>query len=461
MKLNVLLIMMVFLYTVACTKESLADSSDDSSDTDTTATSLDIDLTKEELLDFVQEETFKYFWDYAEPNSGAARERYLLSDTTEDENLVTTGGSGFGLMALIVGVERGFITAEEGYNRISTIINFFENADRFHGAWPHWLDGASGKVVPFSDEDNGGDIVETSYLAQALIIVYEYYKDGDEEDTTLAYKAKELWKGIEWNWYTNNKDVLYWHWSPDYEFDIGLEINGYNECLISYILAASSPDYPITKEVYDNGWAGAGDIVSSNSKYGYSLIVTHVGSEEYGGPLFWSHYSFLGLNPYGLEDEYVNYWDAVVNHAKINYSYCVKNPLGYRDYDTNCWGLTSSYSLAEDGSLTYVSHQPSNDKGIIAPTAALSSMPYTPDKSFNVLTYLYYLKSYLLGDAGFYDAFSPENNYWVAKAYLAIDQGPIIIMIENYRTGLLWKYFMQNQDVKAGLDLLGFSYEME
>ena len=230
--------------------------------------------------------------------------------------------------------------------------------------------------------------------------------------------------------------------------------------LITYVLAAASPDYAITKEVYTNGWASNGGIKSANTKYNYPLLVNHAGSEEYGGPLFWAHYSYLGLKPKGLSDEYVNYWNVTTNHSKINYNYCLENPLNYKDYGADCWGLTASYSRNTDGSIGYSAHKPGNDLGVISPTAALSSMPYTPTESLKALRYFYKNKDKLLGPAGFYDAFSPQNNFWVANAYLAIDQGPIIIMIENYRTGLLWNLFMQNEDVQKGLNNLNFNYEL-
>ncbi len=416
-------------------------------------------LSDEELLDLTQKETFKYFWNFAETNSGAAKERYHPTNPTLNQNVVTTGGTGFGLMSILVGIERGFITREEGFNKLQKILNFLENADRFHGAWSHWIDGTNGNVIPFSADDNGGDIVETSFLAQGLICIKEYFKTGNTSEKTLANKADVLWKGIEWNWYTQNQNTLYWHWSPNFGFSKNLKLKGYNEVLITYVLGAASPDYAISKEVYSNGWASNGGIKSANIKYNYPLLVNHAGSAEYGGPLFWAHYSYLGLKPKGLSDEYVNYWNVTTNHSKINYNYCVENPLNYKDYGADCWGLTASYSRNSDGSIGYAAHKPNNDLGVIAPTAALSSMPYTPTESLKALRYFYKNKDKLLGPAGFYDAFSPQNNFWVANAYLAIDQGPIIIMIENYRTGLLWNLFMQNEDVQKGLNNLNFNYE--
>ncbi len=415
-------------------------------------------LTDTEMMDLTQKETFKYFWDFAETNSGAAKERYHPKEPTLNQNVVTTGGSGFGLMSILVGIERAYITKAEGVARLNKILGFFETADRFHGAWPHWINGSNGSVIPFSTKDNGGDLVETAFFAQGLVCVKEYFKNGTTEEKALADKANALWKGIEWDWYTQNQNALFWHWSPNYGFDINLKLRGYNEVLITYILAAASPDYSITKTVYEDGWANNGNIVSSASQYGFPLVLNHAGGSSFGGPLFFSHYSFLGLNPKNLTDQYANYWNLAVNHTKINRQYCITNPKNYVDYGADCWGLTASYSRNADGSRGYSAHSPSNDKGVISPTAAISSIPYTPAESLKVMHYLYQNKDKLLGPAGFYDAFSPHYNFWVTDTYLAIDQGPQIIMIENHRTGLLWNLFMQNTDVKNGLDKLGFNY---
>lgn len=415
-------------------------------------------LTDIEIMDLTQRETFKYFWDFSQTNSGAARERYHPTNPSQDQNVVATGGSGFGLMAILVGIERGYVSRAEAVARLQTILNFFETANRFHGAWPHWINGTNGNVIPFSAEDNGGDIVETAFLAQGLICIKEYFKNGTPEEMALANQADALWKGVEWNWYTQDENELYWHWSPNNGFNINLQLTGYNETLIAFILGAASPDFPIPSEAYHQGWASNGAIVSGNSQYGFPLILNHVGSPQFGGPLFFSHYSYLGLNPTNLSDQYANYWNVGLNHTRINYQYCVTNPLGHTDYGPDCWGLTASYSRNADGTLGYNAHKPGNDPGVISPTAAISSIPYTPEKSLAAMHFFYSKRDILLGPAGFYDAFSPDHNYWVANAYLAIDQGPQIIMIENYRTGLLWNLFMQNEDVQNGLDNLGFSY---
>lgn len=410
--------------------------------------------TNDELLDTIQKQTINYFWEGAEPNSGLARERLHMDNIypTSPKNTVTTGGSGFGLMAILVGVERGFISREDALNRYFRIVDFLEKADRFHGAWPHWINGETGKVTPFSKKDNGGDLVETAFLAQGLVTVAEYFRDGNEKEQLLASKIDKLWKEVEWDWYTKGEDVLYWHWSPEYQWEMNFPVGGYNECLIMYVLAAASPTHPIKPSVYDKGWARDGKIVSNEKFYGEDLVLDYYEHDDSPvGPLFWAHYSYLGLNPNGLSDKYADYWKLVQNQAKIHYKYAVDNPNKFKSYGDSLWGLTSSYSMKG-----YAGHRPNADLGVIAPTAALSSFPYTPKESMQMLKNIYKNHDSLIGKYGPYDAFSLQDN-WYLPRYLAIDQGPIPVMIENYRTGLLWDLFMKNKDVLKGLEKLGFT----
>lgn len=417
------------------------------------------EISDDSLLTLVQYRTFQYFWDGAEPVSGMARERFHMDNVypENDKNVVTTGGSGFGLMAIVTGMERGFITKDEGSARLVKIVKFLTKADRFHGAWPHWLYGETGRVKPFSTYDDGADIVETSYLVQGLLTVKQYFKDGTPSQKLLAKNIDQLWKNVDWNWFTQGqKGVLYWHWSPSYAWKMNLAIKGYNECLIPYVLAASSPTHPVSASVYHKGWAQNGEIVSHNEKYGYKLILKYNGSEEYGGPLFWAHYSYLGLDPRGLKDNYADYWELNRNQTLIDRQWCIENPNHYKDYGEKCWGLTSSYSL--NG---YSGHAPGTDRdlGVISPTASLSSFPYTPDYSMEALKFFYYeVGPKIFGKFGFYDAFSIQSN-WYPEKYLAIDQGPIVVMIENYRSGLLWKLFMSNPEIQQGLTKLGFTID--
>lgn len=406
----------------------------------------------EALLDTVQRQTFNYFWEGAEPNSGLARERIHMDSVypTHDKDIITIGGSGFGLMAILVGVERGFITREQALERYEKSVDFLAKADRFHGVWPHWLT-PDGKMTPFSKKDNGGDLVETAFLVQGLLTVMEYFKEGNDREKQLAAKIQKLWEEVEWDWYTQGEDVLYWHWSPEYEWEMDFPVGGYNEALIMYILAAASPTHPIEKEVYEKGWARNDSIANDTVFHDLPTVLDHYeGNAAPVGPLFWAHYSYLGLNPNGLTDQYGDYWKLVQNHALIHYRHAIDNPKNYEGYGENLWGLTSSYSMKG-----YAGHRPDNDLGVISPTAALSSMPYTPDESMAFLRHLYTDLDSLVGKYGPYDAFSLENDWYVPR-YLAIDQGPIPVMIENHRSGLLWKWFMKNEDVRKGLEKLGF-----
>lgn len=414
-------------------------------------------LTDDSLLTLVQQQTFQYFWDGAEPVSGLARERIHMDGEypQNDQDVVTIGGSGFGLMALIVGMERGFITRQAGVERFEKVLNYLERADRFHGAWPHWLDGPTGKAKPFSKNDNGGDLVETAFMAQALICVREYFQQGNEQEKQLAARADALWKAIEWDWYRQGgQNVLYWHWSPSAGWAANHPIRGYDECLITYVLAASSPTHGVPAEVYHDGWARGGAITTGAKRYGHPIMLKHNVPDSNGvGPLFWSHYSYLGLDPRGLKDQYADYWELNRNHALIQYDYAVENPKGYKGYGgpAGGWGFTASYSV--EG---YAAHHPDNDQGVISPTAALSSFPYTPEHSMEMIRYLYEsLGDKVWGKYGFYDAYSETEN-WYPQRYLAIDQGPIPVMIENYRTGLLWNLFMGAPEIQAGLRKLGF-----
>ncbi|MGB9747088.1 MAG: glucoamylase family protein [Bacteroidales bacterium] len=399
------------------------------------------EVSNEELLNLVQRQTFRYFYDFAHPSCGLARERNTSGD------VVTIGGSGFGVMALIVGMERGFITRQEGINRLSKILGFLETCDRFHGAWPHWLNGATGKIVPFSPTDDGGDLVETSFMIQGLYTMRQYLDSTITEEKTLIQRINTLASQVEYDWFTNGQNVLFWLWSPNNGYI--LRIEGYNETLITYVLAASSKTHPVSAQVYHQGYARNGAIKNGNSYYGYVLPL----GQPYGGPLFFTHYSFLGLDPRNLSDQYASYWQQNVNQSLINWAYCTANPKKYVGYGSDCWGLTAS-----DNPWGYNAHSPTNDLGVITPSAAISSIPYTPEQSMNAIRHFYYLLGdKLWGEYGFYDAFDVTEGWW-ANSYIAIDLGPIVCMIENYRTQLLWNLFMSCPEIQAGLTKLGFSF---
>ncbi len=408
--------------------------------------------TDEVLLDITQRYTTRYFFDFAEPKTGMARER--SNDTNGD--IVTTGGTGFGIMVLIAGAERNYLSRNDAFSTINKIVDFLEKAERFHGAWAHWYDARTGKPFSFSKYDDGGDLVETAFLVQGLLTAREYFKNGNVNERLLTNRITLLWETVEWNWFTRGTDSLYWHWSKNYEWKMNHRIKGFDETLITYVLAASSPTYPISRKVYESSYKNSSYFLNGKSYYGIKLDL----GMDYGGPLFFTHYSFLGLNPNGLTDVHTNYFERNKAHVLIHRAYAIDNPKKYTGYGANLWGFTSS----DDPLVGYTSHHPgtNDENGTVSPTAALSSIVYTPSESLEVLKNLYYnYGKMVFGKYGFYDAFNPSlvEGQQVVKSYLAIDQGPIAVMIENYRSGLIWKLFMQNNEIKSGLKKLGFEYK--
>ena len=405
-------------------------------------------LSDDELLDEVQRQTFRYFWDFAHPISGMARERSNRAYHYGEE-VVTTGGTGFGVMATVVAVHRGWITRDSAARHLLKMVKFLAKADSYHGVFPHWLHGKTGKTIPFSRKDDGADLVENAFLFQGLLTARQYFDAKNPLESELRNRINWLWSEIEWNWFTKGgEEVLYWHWSPNNGWAMNFPLRGFNECLITYVLAASSERYPVSPAVYHRGWAQSNFFKNGKSFFGIELPL----GLDSGGPLFFSHYSFLGLSPKGLKDQYADYWKQNRNHTLINRAYCISNPKNFKGYGENCWGLTAS-----DNHEGYNAHSPDNDLGVITPTAALSAFPYTPEYSMQALRHFYYtLGDKIWSEYGFVDAFNESEN-WYAKSHLAIDQGPIIVMIENYRSGLIWDLFMSCPEIFQGLKKLGFT----
>lgn len=405
-------------------------------------------LSDPELLDLIQHQTFRYFWEGAHPVSGLARDRTgLLNDPAND--IISIGGSGFGILAIIVACERGWVQRKDAVTRLAAMLDCLERATCYHGMFPHFMNGATGATIPFSRKDDGADIVETSFLFQGLLCARAYFNRDDAEETRLRQRVTNLWQEAEWDWFIRDSHkVLAWHWSPNNGWALNHEIRGWNECLLTYVLAASSPRYSISLQAYQDGWAEGRQFLNRRSFDGIYLPL----GPDWGGPLFFAHFSFCGIDPRGLSDSYADYWQQNVNHTLINYAHCVRNPHGYVGYGPTCWGLTASDTIGG-----YAAHAPDNDLGVISPAAALASFPYAPSEAMSALRNFYEnLGDRIWGRFGFVDAFSEEHE-WYAETYLAISQGPVVAMIENYRSGLLWQLFMNIPEVQAGLKKLGFT----
>jgi hypothetical protein len=407
-------------------------------------------LPDEDLIEAVQRQTFRYFWDGADAASGLALDRRTLTETEDKaDERGAIGGSGFGIMALIVAVERRWVTRDEALDRLGRMRDALFRAKRYHGTFPHFMDGASGATFPMSPKDDAGDLVETAYLMMGLLCARQYFSEDTAAARRLRGDIDTLWRDVEWDWFTQGgRDVLYWHWSPGHGWSMNHEVRGWNECLITYLLAVAAPRHAIDPRVYHRGFAAGNGFVNGRSHYGIEMPL----GMPYGGPLFFSHYSFCGLDPRGLKDRYADYWDLNCRHVRINQAHCVANPHGHPGYGESCWGLTAS-----DDPDGYLAHAPDTDNGTISPTAALASLPYAPAEVMRVVRHLLEVHgTRVWRDYGFVDAFC-ERRGWFADTFLAIDQGPIVVMIENHRAGLLWKLFMRLPQAQAGLRRLDFS----
>jgi len=408
-------------------------------------------LSDDALLETVQRTTFRYFWEGAHPVSGLAFDRRTSGRRAlqGDAAPVAIGGSGFGVMALIVAAERGWVTRRAALARLGRMLELLSRARRYHGAYPHFMNGRTGESIPFSPKDDAADLVETSLLMMGLLCAREYFDRDTAKEAAARSRISALWNDVEWSWFTQGgRNALYWHWSPKHGWAMDHRIRGWNECLITYVLAASSPRYAIEPAAYHRGFASGSGFRNGKSWYGVELPL----GMPYGGPLFFAHYSFCGLDPRGLADRYADYWEQNARHVRINRAHCVANPGKFAGYGESCWGLTAS-----DDPAGYAAHAPDNDNGTITPTAALASLPYAPAEVMSVLRHV--LRRYgkrVWRELGFVDAFC-ESQDWYADTFLAIDQGPIVVMIENHRTGLLWKLFMAVPEVRTGLRRLGFS----
>ncbi|MGZ5135881.1 MAG: glucoamylase family protein, partial [Flavitalea sp.] len=419
-------------------------------------------MTDEEILTMVQEACFRFYWEGAEKQSGLSKE-----NMPGRRNMIATGASGFGMMALIAGTERRFITRDESVDRFLQIVHFLERTETFHGAFSHFVDGPTKKVEPFfGKRDNGGDLVETSFLIQGLLAARSYFDKEDPKEKQIRDKITNIWEKVEWDWYRKEprNNFLIWHWSPDQHWVMNHPLIGWNETMITYLLAIASPTHAVPASMYYTGWASLdsrarnyrkswghtedGSLYKNgNTYFGITLPV----GVSNGGPLFFTQYSYLGYDPHKLEDAYTNYFENNRNIALINHRYCVENPGKYKAYSDSCWGLS-----AGDGPFNYSASEPvlRMDDGKIVPTGAIASFPYTPDQSMKALKNLYNNYGHFLwGEYGFRDAFNLTQN-WCSEIYMGLNQAPMVVMIENHRTGLLWNLFMKIPDVQNGLKKL-------
>ena len=418
------------------------------------------------FLDSLSRKTFHYFWDLAEPANGNIPDRW---PTPSFSSIAATG---FGLTSYLIGVERGYITREQAAERTLKTLKFFVEAPKgdsvagvtgYKGFFYHFIDMKTGlrfQTVELST-------IDTGLLMAGILSSQVYFDQENAIENQIRVFADSLYRAVEWDWAMNGEQTMSMGWHPEKGF-IDARWKGYNEAMILYVLALGSPTHTIPAE----SWKAWIDTYQYGTYYGQE----HVNF----GPLFGHQYSNMYIDFRGIFDPYMktkgfDYFENSRRATYANRAYCMANPAAYAGYSENIWGLTAcdgpgnatkmnpnvafkGYS-ARGAAQWYV-----EDDGTIAPTAAGGSIPFAPEICIPALVEMHRLYGDKIYDRyGFKDAFNwtiPNTDGttgWVDKDYLGIDQGPIVIQLENYRSELIWSLMKKSSYIQSGLKKAGFT----
>jgi hypothetical protein len=397
------------------------------------------------FLDLVQHTAFDYFWYETNPQNG------LVKDRSSYTSLSSIAAVGFGLSALTVGIDRGWISREVGRARVLTTLTFLWNsphgpeadATGYNGFYYHFLDMQTGR----RDGDTELSTIDTALLLGGVLHVQEYFDQLDATEARIRTLADALYRRVDWPWMQVRSVKLCHGWKPETGF-LPHDWGGYNEAMILYLLALGSPTFPISPQAW-TAWTSSYDW---QTHYGQAFVVFP--------PLFGHQYSHVWVDFRNIQDTYMrakglDYFENSRRATLANRAYAIANPHGWADYGENVWGLTAS-----DIPSSYSARgapPPERDDGTITPTAAGGSFAFTPHESLAALRHMYATyRTQIWGPYGFKDAFNPSMK-WFATDYLGIDQGPIVLMIENYRSGRIWHVFMQHPAIQRGLEHAGFA----
>ena len=402
-------------------------------------------LSDEEFLELVSHSAFDFFWYEANPENGLIKDR---STPTSNASIASVG---FGLTGIPIAIDRGWIDRDEGLSRVLTTLQFFWSSSRgpdaagvtgYHGFYYHFLNMATGKRSGTTELST----IDTSLLLGGVLFVREYFDGDDPQEEEIRALADSIYQRVDWNWASPRLPLVSLGWHPESGF-LPYDWTGYNEAMILYVLALGSPTHPIPA----NAWYGWTSGYDWETYYRMTFIRFP--------PLFGHQYTQVWVDFRGIQDAFtrnrdIDYFENSRRATLANRAYCVANPLGWEGYGPNLWGLTAS-----DGPTGYKARgapPAQNDDGTIAPTAAGGSIVFTPDESIAALRHMYdAYRTRIWGPYGFRDAFNLEAD-WFDTDYIGIDQGPILLMIENYRTEGVWERFMKNADILRGLERAGF-----
>ncbi len=405
--------------------------------------------TDDEFLDLVMATAFDYFWREANPANG------LVKDRSTTHSFCSIAATGFGLTALSIGVDHGWIDRKQAAERVLTTLRTFwrgaQGGERSgvigHRGWfYHFLDMQ--QTTRYRQVELSS--IDTALFLAGALDAGEYFGRADATESEIRWLAKALLERVDWRWMTDGQDTLTMGWHPETGF-IRSRWVGYNEAMVLYILAMGAPQGGLGAEAWE-GWTR-----------GYRWATHHGHSYVEFAPLFGHQYSHCWIDFRGLADAYLrgrglDYFENSRRATLANRAYATANPKGWRGYGTDCWGLTACDGpgfAPYHGYMARGAPPAENDDGTIAPTAAGSSIPFAPAECIAALRYMYdTYREQLWTPFGFRDAFNVTAGWWDPDV-LGIDQGPMLIMIENHRTGRVWKRFMQNEVIQRGLQRAG------
>jgi len=397
------------------------------------------------FLDLLQRTAFDFFWNEANPNNG------LIKDRDTPNAACSIASVGFGLTAIGVAIDRAWITREAGRDRVLTTLNTFWQQPQgremsgtigYKGLFYHFLDMNTGLRAWNSELSS----IDTALLLAGIIYAKQYFTERHEDALRIRQLADSIYYRIDWDWMRNYQPNITLGWFPDKGF-INAWWRGYNEAMIMCILALGSPTHPVPATT----WTAWNSGYSWQTHYNYDYVNFP--------PLFGHQFSHCWIDFRQIQDAYmrqrgIDYFENSRRATLAQRAYCIANPGNFKGYGENVWGLTAC-----DGHNGYKARgapPAQNDDGTIAPTAATSSMPFTPEVSLAAAKHLYetYRQS-IWTQYGFCDAFNLTVNWW-APGVIGIDEGPIVLMLENFRSQKIWQLFMQNPDIQRGLQRAGF-----
>jgi hypothetical protein len=430
-------------------------------------------------LDDLEERTFRYFWETTNPDNG------LVPDRSPTPSFSSIAAVGFGLTAYGAGVERGYVTREQARARTLATLRFFRDAPQgpdaagvtgYKGFYYHFLDMKTGRRFETVELST----IDTALLLAGVLFAREYFDGADPEEVEIRAVADELYRRADWAWASVRPPAISMGWTPE-SGPLDYDWVGYNEAMVVLVLALGSPTFPAGDGAWGTFTAGY------EKRWGWGA--------SYGGPehlrfppLFGHQYSHVWIDFRRIQDAYmrgkgIDYFENSRRAIAWQRSYANQNPEGWKGYGGDVWGLTAcdgpnDRQLVDAGGKartfkSYAARGPGQlDDGTLAPTAAASSIAFAPELAIPAIMALkekYGAQVY--STYGFLDAFNPSFEYpgtlsygrvvpgfgWVDVDYLGIDQGPIVAMLENYRSGLIWKVMKKSPYVRAGLQRAGFT----